>query len=78
MSKAEIVAELPKLTRDEREEIRLKLAELDGLDWLDEDDPLSDEEKALIDARIQAHDQSPESSIPWEDFDTGLRQRLAE
>lgn len=30
MSKAEILAELPKLTPEERDEIRLKIAELDG------------------------------------------------
>ncbi|PYI83549.1 MAG: hypothetical protein DME26_14800 [Verrucomicrobia bacterium] len=36
MSKAEIFAEIPKLTQEERLEIRLKLAELDGTGWLDE------------------------------------------
>lgn len=30
MSKAEILAELPKLSADEREEVRRRLAELDG------------------------------------------------
>ena len=30
MSKTEILEELPKLTADERNEIRLKIAELDG------------------------------------------------
>ena len=34
MSKTEILEELPKLTSEERYEIRLKLAELDGDDWL--------------------------------------------
>ncbi len=45
MSKTEILEELPKLTPEERHEIRLKLAELDGDDWLDADDQLSDKEK---------------------------------
>ncbi len=48
MSKAEILQELPKLTRQEREEIYLKRAELDGDRWLDTDDPSTDEEKALL------------------------------
>ena len=45
MSKTEILDELPKLTKAERFEIRLKLAELDGDGWLDDDDPLTDEQK---------------------------------
>ena len=48
MSKAEILRELPKLTKEERKEIRLKLAELDPDEWLDEGDPLSDTEKTLV------------------------------
>jgi hypothetical protein len=34
MSKTEILEELLKLTSEERHEIRLKLAELDGDGWL--------------------------------------------
>ena len=45
MSKAEILQELPKLTKEERYEIRVKLAEMDSDGWLDEDDPLTDQEK---------------------------------
>ena len=48
MSKTEILEELPKLTSEERHEIRLKLAELDGDGWVDDDDPLTEEQKALI------------------------------
>ena len=66
MSKTEILEELPRLTADERNEIRLKLAELDGDDWLDTDDPLTEEEKALLDARLTEMKQHPEKSIPWE------------
>jgi putative addiction module component (TIGR02574 family) len=77
MSKAEIVAELPKLTPAEREEIRLKLAELDGEDWLDENESLTDDEKALIEARVEAHESNPAAALPWDEFDERLRQRLA-
>ena len=41
MSKTEILEELPKLTKMERQEIRLRLAELDGDDWLDDEEPLN-------------------------------------
>ena len=46
MSKTEILEELPKLTKREREEIRSRLAELDNDDWLDHEDPLTIHEKA--------------------------------
>ena len=50
MSKTEMLEQLPQLTPEERFEIRVKLAELDGDRWLDEDDPLTEEQKALLDA----------------------------
>lgn len=78
MSKAEILAEIPKLTSEEREEIYLKLAELDSDKWMDADDPLSDADKALIESRIEAHERNPQTAIPWEEFDTRLKQRLGE
>ena len=76
MSKAEIVAELPKLTPAEREEIRLKLAELDGRDWLDEDEPLTDAEKALIEARVEAHESNPATAVEWDKFEERLGRRI--
>ena len=78
MSKTEILEELPKLTSAERHEIRLKLAELDGEDWLDDDDPLTDEEKALIESRIEAHEKNPETAIPWDEVKARLNRRLGE
>jgi putative addiction module component (TIGR02574 family) len=78
MSKAEILTELPKLTLAERDEIRLKLAEIDGQEWLDSDDPLTDSEKVLIESRIEAHDRNPETAIPWQEFDAQLKRRLGE
>lgn len=77
MSKTEILAELPKLTPDERFEIRLKLAELDGDRWLDDDDPLTDEQKALLDARLADAEQNPNASIPWEEAKKRLEASLS-
>ena len=67
MSKTEILAELPKLTPDERFEIRVKLAELDADGWLDDDDPLTDEQRALLDARLAEMEKNPNASIPWDE-----------
>ena len=78
MSKAEILAEIPKLTPQEREEIYLKLAELDDNKWMDADDPLTDADKALIESRIEAHEKNPQTAVPWEEFDARLKQRLGE
>jgi len=78
MSKAEILAEIPKLTPQEREEIYLKLAELDDNKWMDADDPLTDADKALIESRIAAHEQNPQTAVPWEEVDARLKQRLGE
>jgi hypothetical protein len=55
MSKTEILEELPKLTKTERQEIRLRLTELDSEDWFEDEEPLSVQEKALLDARLAAY-----------------------
>ena len=78
MTKAEILDELLRLTPEERHEIRLKLSELDGDLWLDHDDPLTEQDKAVIEARIEAHERNPESAIPWEDFKARLNRRIGE
>lgn len=72
MSMTEILEQLPKLTPDERYEIRLKLAELDGDRWLDDHDPLTGEQKAMLNARLADLEAHPEKSIPWDE----ARKRL--
>ena len=76
MTKTEILNELPKLSTQERDEIRIKLAELDADGWLDGDDPLTPEEKALLEARLASTEQHPESSIPWDAARKQLEGRL--
>lgn len=78
MSKAEILDELPKLTPEERREVRLKLAELDGNEWLDEDDPLTESEKALIEQRVTDLERNPQTSIPWAEAEAQLKARFGE
>ncbi len=74
MSKVEIMQELSRLTKAERHEIRVRLAEMDGDGWLDEDDPLSEEDKRLIDARLAEHDANPKSSISLEEFKARIKE----
>lgn len=76
MSKAEILAELPKLAPGDRAEIRRKLAELDGDEWLDAEDPLTDAEKALLDARLAAYEKDPDAGSSWEEVEARIRARL--
>ena len=78
MSKTEILEELPKLTKTERQEIRLKLAELDGEDWLIDDEPLTAEEKALLEARLAAYEKDPDAGSSWEEVESRIRGRLTE
>ena len=64
MSKTEILEELPKLTKEDRFEIRLMLAELDGDNWLDDDAPLTDEQKALLEVRLRDLKLHPKPQSP--------------
>jgi hypothetical protein len=72
MSKVEILDELPRLSTEERKEILLKLTELDGAAWLDADDPLTAQEKALLDARLAAYERDPAGSS-WAEVEARLR-----
>ena len=64
MSKIEILQELSNLTPEERQEVRLRLAELDQDDWLDAG-VLTDAEKALIEERFRDLEANPQTSILW-------------
>ena len=76
MSKTEILAELPKLTPAERQEVRLKLTQIDGEEWLDTNEPLTDTEKALLDARLAAYEKDPDAGSSWEEVEARIRARL--
>jgi len=54
----------------------LKLAELDSDPWLDSDDPLTDQEKALLEARLAEIEKHPEKSIPWDEAKKRLDARF--
>ncbi|MCA1576985.1 MAG: hypothetical protein LC794_06430 [Acidobacteria bacterium] len=77
MSETEILKELPKLTKTERQEIRLRLAELDGDDWLEEKARLTIHEKALLEARLAAYAKDPDAGDTWEEVESRIRTRLS-
>jgi hypothetical protein len=76
MSTVQILEELPNLTREERDQVRARLAELDGNEWLDADDPLTEAEKALLDTRLADMERHPEKSIPWEEAKRRIEARF--
>ena len=77
MSKTEILEELPKLTKMERQEIRLRLAEIDSDDWLDNEEPLTVREKALLEARLASYAKDPDAGSTWEEVEGRIRARFS-
>ena len=75
MSKIEILEELPNLTKQERDEIRLKLTEIDGEFWLDSEE-LTTDEKALLDSRLAAYLKDSEAGSSWKEIEDRIRARL--
>ena len=71
MSKSEILEGLTKLTQEERNEVRLRLAEIDCEQWLD-DGELTDEERQMINKRLDECEQNPGSFVPWEEAKTRI------
>ena len=66
MIKAEILEALPKLNAEERREIRAKLNELESETWFDNGE-LSEQENAIIEARLDEYDRNPEVGSSWEE-----------
>ena len=80
MSKTEIIQELPKLRPEERQEIRAKLNELDGVpgeSWMD-DGELTVDEKQLLDERLAQFEADPHSGSPWPEVKARVRGKLQE
>ena len=69
MNKVEILEEIPKLTPEERDEIRLGLDEID--------DSLTTRGIELVNSRMEAHRRNPRSAIPIETMKASLRARFA-
>lgn len=76
MSKAEILAELPKLEAEERRQIYQRLCELQEQDLLNGAEP-SEEEKKLLDAALAEYENDHDRGWPWREVLGDLRARLA-
>jgi putative addiction module component (TIGR02574 family) len=76
MSKTEILEELPRLTTEDRQEIRQKLNEIDGDGWLDGADPLTEHEKALLERRLAAYEKEPDAGSTWEEVEARIQLRI--
>jgi len=44
--------------------------------WIDSSDPLTDSEKALLDARLAAYRKDPDAGSSWEDVEARLLAKL--
>jgi putative addiction module component (TIGR02574 family) len=77
MSKLEILNSLPNLDAKERREILDKLLQLEGEGWLDATD-LTDEERQVIESRLEAHGRDPNTAIPWDDVEVKLVARFGQ
>jgi len=61
------------LTKTELQEIRLRLAELDGDDWLEDEDSLTVHERALLKARLASYAKDPDAGSTWEEVEGDLQ-----
>lgn len=68
MSFNEVIAELPRLTFEERQILIRRVLELD-------DPPLSAADEALVHERLAAHHVDPTSSVPLDETKRRLRSR---
>lgn len=68
MSFNEVIAELPRLTFEERQILIRRALELD-------DPPLSAADEALVEERLAGHRADPASSLPLHELKNRLRSR---
>lgn len=66
MSKAEIIAELDRLSPDDLSEVQAKLDELAADAWQDRGE-LSGADKQALDATLAAFEKSPDAGSSWEE-----------
>ncbi len=73
MSKAEIFAELPRLTAHDRSQLFARLAELHEADLINGDEPTPAERQAL-DAALAEFERDGNPGEPWRDVIRQVRQ----
>jgi len=75
MSKAEILAELPKLKSEVLAEIQAKLDELVGETRLDKGE-LSDADKSALDSTLASYEKSPNAGSSWDEVNARIQAKL--
>ena len=75
MSKAEILAELPNLSAEDRAEIQAKLDELAG-DESPDSGELSEDDKRALDEAIVEYEKDPSSASPWAEVKARIQAEL--
>ena len=75
MSKAEIIAELPRLSPEDRADVQAKLDELAGEAWQDQGE-LSDADKQALDAALAAYKAAPDAGSSWDEVKARVQAKL--
>jgi hypothetical protein len=75
MSKAEIIAELARLSPEDRADVQAKLDELAGDAWYDRGE-LSDADVQTLEGTLAAYQNSPDAASSWEQVKARVQAKL--
>jgi len=75
MSKAEIIAQLPKLSPEDRAEVQAKLDELAGDAWQDRGE-LSEADKQSLNTTLAAYEKTPDAGSSWDQAKARIQAKL--
>ena len=75
MSTSEIIAELPRLSPEDRAAVQAKLDELAGDIWQDGGE-LTDADRQTLDATLAEYEKSPDAGSSWDEAKARLQAKL--
>ena len=75
MSKAEIIAELARLSPEDRADVQARLDELAGDAWQDRGE-LSDADRQTLDATLAEYANSPDAGSSWDEVKARIQSKL--
>jgi putative addiction module component (TIGR02574 family) len=75
MSKAEIIAELARLSPEDLADVQAKLDELAGNTWHDRGE-LSDADKQALERTLAAYQKSPDAGSSWDQVKARIQAKL--